>query len=101
YGPRVRSWLKEEVFSARGRLQGLGERCRFEPEVKEACAGNLHALAHIADLKLGDYVCRQLAWVQFPGLGERHQRVGLVIAELRVRTGADQDCGNVSVYQHR
>ena len=91
--------LEEEMFAARGGLQGLGQRRRFEPEIQEAGAGDLHLLATIADLKFGDHVGGQLARVQFPGLGQRHERVGLVIAELRVRARADQHRGNVSVRQ--
>ena len=91
HGPRLRGRLEEEVFAARGGLQGLGQRGRLEPEIKEAGAGNLHRLASIADVKLGDHVGGQLARVQLPGLGQRHEGVGLVIAELGVRAGADQD----------
>ena len=68
--PRMRGGFKEEVFPARGGLEGLGERRRFEPEVQEACAGNLHPLTSIADIQFGDHVSRQLARVEFPGLGE-------------------------------
>jgi hypothetical protein len=96
----MQSWFKEEVLAAHGGLEGLDERCRLEPEVKEACASNLHWVTSISDVKLGDHVSRQLPWVQFPGLGQCHEGVGLVIAEFRVRTGADQNVGNVSLRQN-
>ena len=87
HGPRLRGGLKEEVFAARGGLQGLGQRRGFEPEIKEAGAGNLHLLTDIADLKPGDHVGGQLARIHLPGLGERHEGVGLVVAEFRVGHG--------------
>jgi hypothetical protein len=77
----------------------MGEGFRFEPEVKEAGAGDRDGLTTITDLEPGDHVSRQLAWIQLPGLGQRHQGVGLVIAELRVRARSDQDAGEVSVGQ--
>ena len=95
----MRRGFREEVFPARGGLQGLGQRLRFEAEVQETGAGDLHLLAAVGDIEFGDHVGGQLARVQFPGLGQRHQGVGLVIAEFGVRAGADQNGGNVSVRQ--
>ena len=100
HGPRLRGWVKEEVFSARGGLQGFGQHRWFEAEIEKAGARSLDFLTTIADLKFGDHVGGQLARVHFAGLGQRHEGVGLVIPELRVRAGADENGSYVSVRQN-
>ena len=100
HGPRMRGGFAEKVFPARGTLKGLGQRGRFEAEVQETRAGDLHRGASIGDIQFGDHVRGQLARIQFPGLGERHQCIGLVIAKLGVRAWADQNSGNISVRQY-
>ena len=71
----------------------------FEPEIQEAGAGHLDLLAAVADLQLGEHVGGQLARIQLPGLGQRHQRVGLVVAELGIGAGTDQHGRSVCVRQ--
>ena len=97
--PGLRGLIEEQVFSARGSLQGVGQRCRLEPEIKEAGAGNLHLFAIIIDLQLGNHVGRHLTRVELSGLRQRHQGVALIIAKLRVRARAHQHGRNVSVRQ--
>ena len=72
HGPRMRGGFAEKVFPARGTLKGLGQRGRFEAEVQETRAGDLHRGASIGDIQFGDHVRGQLARIQFPGFGERH-----------------------------
>ena len=100
HGSRLRGSREEKVVSARGGLQGLGQRRRLESEVQETGAGNLHRLTYITDRELGDHVVGQQARVKLPGLGQRHEGIGLVVAEFRVRAWADLDCGDGCVWQY-
>ena len=55
---RLGGLLEERVLAPRRRLQSLRQRGRFEAEIQEAGAGNVHLLTPIADLELGDHVSR-------------------------------------------
>ena len=63
-------------------------------------AGDLDLLAPRGDVESGEHVGGELARIQFARLGQRHQRVALVIAELRVGAGAHEHGGNIGVRQH-
>ena len=59
----------------------------LEAEIEKAGAGDLDLFAPLGDVEFGDDVGGQLARVHLALLGQRHQRVGLVIAELGVVAG--------------
>ena len=89
------------MFAARGSLERAGQRGIFQPEIQEARAGDFHLLANFGDIEFGQHVGGELARIHFPRLGQRHERVALVIAELRVRARTDQNRGDVGVRQDR
>ena len=99
----VRGWRglaqKTDVRRAR-RLAGVcasaGGLSRKFRKPAPAISTFSHTFAHV---ELGEHVGGELARVQLPRLGQRHQRVGLVVAELRVGARADQDGGDVRVRQ--
>ena len=97
----MRGLLEKQMFSARRGFERLGERGRLEPEIQEARAGNFHLLAPIANIQLGEHVGGELARIHFARLGERHERVALVIAEFGIGTRTDQNNGGVGVRQDR
>ena len=90
HGPRASRFLEEQMFAPRGRFQRLCERGGVEPEIQKTCAGDFDRFAPLGDIKGRDHIRGQLAWVHLARLGQRHQRVDLVIAELRVGTWPDQ-----------
>ena len=53
------------------------------------------------NVELGQHVGGELARIHFPRLGERHERVALVIAEFGIGTRTDQNDGGVRVRQDR
>jgi hypothetical protein len=87
------------MFAAGGGLECAGERGAFQPEIQEAGAGNFDFLAQTADVEFGKHIGRQLARIQFARLGERHQRVALVIAEFRVWTRLDKNAAGGCIGQ--
>src|SRR5215472_1844026 len=92
--------LEEEMLAARRRLERPRQRRGLEPEIKEASSSHLNLLAAVAHVELAEDISRELARVQFPGLGQRHQRIGLVVAELGIRARPDQNRGNIGIGQN-
>ena len=78
------------MFPAHRSLKRLRDGLRLEAEVQETGPGDLDLLAPPAHIELRQHVGGELARVQLARLGQRHERVRLVIAELRIRTGADE-----------
>ena len=91
---RLGSLFEEQVPALRGGLQRPGQGGRIKAEIQEASPGDLDRLAPAGQIELGDHCGGQVARIHLPRLGQRDQGVGLVIAEFRVRAGADQNgCG--------
>ena len=88
----------EEPFDPIADLESLP---LFQPEIEKPRPGNLHGLAPLAHRQLLRDLQRQLSWVQLARLGQPHDDVRLVIAELGIRTGADQGGVSRGVRQHR
>ena len=89
------------MFSPGRAGERLHDRGSFEPEVEEARPGNLSVLAPLADVQFRHDVGGQLAWIQLALPGECHERVGLVIAEFRIRARAHQDGAHGGIGQDR
>src|SRR5687768_11505733 len=86
--------LIEEMFTACGCLQHTLQSRGFDPEIKKAGPGDFGALAPRADIQLREHVSGKLAWVQLSLFRQRHQDVGLIIAESRIRTWSNEsECG--------
>ena len=100
HGSRLRGLVKKQMFAARGAGQRLRERGILQPEIQEARAGDFHFFAKFGNVQLGQHVGGELARIQFARLGQRHQRVALVIAKFRIGTGADENGGDIGVRQH-
>ena len=100
-GARLRGLVEKQMFAARGGFERLREHGGFQPEIQEARAGDFHFLAPIGNVEFGQHVRGELARIHFPRLGQRHQRVGLVIAEFRVGARAHENDGNVSIRHDR
>jgi len=98
---RLRRLLKKQMFAAHRRFERLREGRGLQPEIEEARPGNLHLFTPLAHVEIRDHLGRELARVHLPLLGQRHQRVGLVIAELRIRAWPDEDRGGGRLGQHR
>ena len=100
HGARLRGAVSKKRCSPRAAdCQRLRQRGGLEPEIQEAGAGDLHLLAAVANVEFGEHVGGQLARIHLPRLGQRHEGVALVIAELRVGAGPDQHGGDVGVRQ--
>ena len=97
--PGRRGRLKKQMFTARRGFERLREGGIFEMEIQEAGAGNFHRLANFSNVQFCQHVGGQLARIHFARLGQRHERVGLVIAKFRVGTGTDQNGGDIGVRQ--
>ena len=97
---RAGGFLEKEMFAAGGGLQGGGERGGLEAEIEEARAGDFDFLANVGDIEFGDDIGGELARVHLALFGEGHERVGLVIAEFGVGTGADEHGGGAGVGQN-
>jgi hypothetical protein len=82
------------MLAARSGFERLCEGGIFQPEIQEARAGDFHFFANIRNIELRQHIGGELARIHFPGLGERHERIALVIAKFRVGTWADQNGGN-------
>ena len=87
------------MITARSRFQHAGDRIGFEPEIEEPGTRDLGRFAPVADIQLGQRTRGEFAWVEPPGLGKTHERVGLIITEAGVRTRLNQDRGEVRVRQ--
>ena len=92
-----RRLVEKEMIAASGRLQRLGQRRVLEPEIQEARARDLDWLAPFRNVELRDHVGGQLPRIHFPRFRQRHQRVALVVAELRVRTRPDENRRDVGI----
>ena len=71
--------------------EGIGEGGGLEPEIEKTRPGDLDRLAAIGDVELLDDLCGEFAGVELVALGQAHEGVGLVVAELRIGAGADED----------
>ena len=102
HGARLR-WRagRRGVRPARRTASVSSQRGGLQAEVEEAGAGDLHLSRSNRHVESGEDVGGQLARVHLPGFGQRHEGVGLVIAELGVGAGPDQDGGDVGVRQNR
>ena len=87
------------MFTARGGFQCLRQDGNFQPEIQEAGTGDLHFFAYIRNIKFRNDIRGKLARIQFPRFGQRHQCIGLVIAEFGIWTRAHQNGGNIGVRQ--
>ena len=87
------------MFAARGGFERLRENGIFQPEIQEARAGDFHLFADVGNIELGQDFRRELARIHFARFGERHQRVGLVVAKFRIAR-ADQNGGDIGVRQN-
>ena len=90
---------EKQMFAARGGCERLLEQHRLEPEVQEAGAGDFNFFANTGNIQLRQRVGGELARVQPARLGERHERIALVVAEFRVAR-ADEHGGNVRIRQN-
>jgi len=89
------------MFAARRGFERPGEHGRLEPEIQEARSRDFHLLAPLVHVEFGNRVGGELARIHFARLGERHERVALVITELGIGTRTDQNHGGVRVRQDR
>jgi hypothetical protein len=83
-GARLRRGAIKEVLARMRGLERGGDRFALEPKVQETRAGDLHRAAPRGNIEPGEDILSKLARVKLPFLGESHQRIALVIAELRV-----------------
>ncbi|EEF61636.1 hypothetical protein Cflav_PD4676 [Pedosphaera parvula Ellin514] len=89
------------MLTAHGGLKRCSQGGVLQPEVQEAGTGNLDLFTDIIYIQFGQNVGGELARVHFPLLGQTHEGVALVIAELGIRTGANQDAGDIRTGQNR
>jgi hypothetical protein len=94
---RMRGWFEKPVFTSGSGLQRFGQRVGPNPEIKKASARNFDFFADIIQLEFADNVRGELTRIGSPGFSETHERSALVIAELWIGTGADQDARKVGV----
>src|SRR5262245_20470521 len=99
-GARRSTFREKKVFTSGGALQHATDRFELEPKIQKARAGDLHFLAPLRNIEVRQHIGSELSRVYFPLFGEGHQRVGLVIAELWIGTGADQQDGVFRVRQN-
>ena len=90
---------KKQMFAARGGFQRLRQDGIFQPEIQEAGTGDLHLFANIRNIEFRNNIGGKLARIQFPRFGQRHQRVGLVVAKFGIRARTDQNGGDIGVRQ--
>src|SRR5437588_5397270 len=83
--------LEEKIFAPSSGLQCRSQGGGLEPEIKKAGTGDFHGFAPFMEVESGEDISSDLPRVQFAALGEGDQGIGLIIAELRVRTWADED----------
>ena len=96
-GARVFRFLDEGKFVAGGGVQRLRQRGCVKAKIDEAGARQFHFFAPFADIQPGQYLGCKLARIHLPLLGQRHQRVALVVAELRIGARADEQRPNVRI----
>ena len=89
------------MFAARRGLKRLDHYGRFQPEIQEARAGDFSLFAKFRNIEFGQHVRGKLARIHFPRLGQRHQRVALVIAKFGIGARTDKNHGGVSFRQNR
>ena len=87
------------MITSRGTRQDRGQGAAGDAEIQEPGARDLDLVAKVGHIELGQNVCCELPRIQFPLLGQSHQRVGLVIAEFWVWAGADKDGFKIRVRQ--
>ena len=73
--------------------QGLSQPVRVKTEVDKARPGNLPACRNLSRVKLRHNSLGQLAGILFMRFGNRHDAVGLIVAEFRVGSGFDNRRG--------
>lgn len=88
------------MFAGGGQGEGLRDCGKVESKVQETGARDFHFLAQVGDLELRQDVDGQLAWVEFAGLGQGHERGALVITELWVRARPDENGRPFCIRQH-
>ena len=87
------------MFAARRRFERLRKDGIFQPEIQEARAGDFHFFTDVGNVELGHRVGGELARIQLPRFGERHERVGLVVAKFRIAR-TDENGGDIGVRQN-
>ena len=92
-------FLHQRQVAARQAAQRLGDGRDFEPEIQKARPGDFHRLAPLAHVQTGGHIRGQLARIELARLGQSHERIGLIIAETRLRAGAHQHPAGVGVRQ--
>ena len=81
--------LNTQMFLFIDIAQGRGNKIRPQSKVNKAGSRNLGVFTEIADMELLDDLLGESAGIGFELLGERHYAVGLIIAELGVRSRSD------------
>src|SRR5688500_7440759 len=99
-GTRRLGLFVEKMLTTRGRLQYCCQRLGLDSEIEKPGARQLHALAPLAHLQPVKHIGRELARVQPPLLGQRHQGTRLIIAELWIRTWTNDYAGAVRVREN-
>jgi len=87
------------MFTAGGGLECAGKHSVFQAEIQKAGAGNFDFFAPITDVEFGEHAGGKLAWIHFSRLRQRHQRVALVIAEVRIGARTDENSGGICIRQ--
>ena len=95
----VSAWRKNRCSPRAAAWSVCAMAAGFESEIQEAGPGDLDAVAPRAHVEAGQHLGRELTRVQLSLLGQRHERGGLVIAELRIRTGPNAEGGGGGVGQ--
>ena len=87
---------------ALGRIcQGLGENVFGNPEIQKSGPGYFDLVADVGEVEFGNDLSGQLPRIHLAGLGQSHQSVGLIIAELWIRTRLDEDGSDLRVWQDK
>ena len=97
---RLRGFVEKKMFPARGGFKRLREHFGLESKIQKARTGYFNIFAKFGNVQFHQHIRRYLSRIQFPRFGERHERVALVIAEFRIRTGANQNSRKISVRQN-
>ena len=93
--------VEKQVFAPHSRGKIFRELGGFETEIQEPGTGNLHFFARVGQIQFGEHIGGELARIEFPGLGEGHQGVALVITKFGFGTGADENDGDIRIRQNR
>ena len=87
-GSRLRGFFEKQMFAARGGLAAFAASTEaFSRKFRKPAPAISTFSQTFGNVELGQHVGGELARIHFPHLGERHQRVALVIAEFRVGHG--------------